>query len=161
MKLLFALFSLLATAAIGSTTQTFAIYLTNPGNGINYCLDNQGSKDKNFNTVIGWPCDPSNPTDNELWYFDSGDRIVNYQTGKVLDRYAGKNGNSAAVDIYESNWTEAQRWSLNAKGQIISNGFCLNLQLNGLNDKGYSPVIMWTCNTYWNSVWKVRGHGSW
>ncbi|KAJ3004413.1 UNVERIFIED_CONTAM: hypothetical protein HDU68_005124, partial [Siphonaria sp. JEL0065] len=128
---LHALAALLVTAAIGNATQTFAIYVTNPDSRINYCLDNQGSYDQNFNHVIGWQCDPKNPADNELWYFDNN-RIINSQTGKALDRYAGKNGNSAAVDIYDSNWTDAQNWSLNSDGQIIGGGFCLNLQLDGL-----------------------------
>ncbi|KAI9343154.1 ricin B lectin domain-containing protein [Obelidium mucronatum] len=160
MQLFITLLALLATASLGRATyQTFVLYVTNPNTGQSYCLDNKASLNKNFNPVIGWPCDPSNPASNEIWYFEQN-TLVNTQTGRCLDRYSGLNGNGVAVDIFDCNWTEAQQWSLNSAGQIKSGKFCLNLQLSGLKEAGYSPVIMWKCNTEWNTVWNIRGHGT-
>ncbi|MGW2657060.1 RICIN domain-containing protein [Streptomyces sp. NPDC001478] len=75
--------------------------------------------------------------------------------GKCVDVAGASSANGTAVQLYDCNGTNAQKWSVNADGTIRALGKCLDVASGGTADG--TVVQLWDCNGSAAQKWTVTG----
>ncbi|MFJ8041342.1 ricin-type beta-trefoil lectin domain protein [Kitasatospora sp. NPDC096147] len=78
--------------------------------------------------------------------------------GKCLDVAAAGTANGTAVQLYDCNATEAQRWTVGTDGTVRALGKCLDV--NGASSADGTKVQLWDCNGSDAQRWTPTADGT-
>ncbi|TXR95208.1 glycosyl hydrolase [Streptomyces sp. col6] len=87
---------------------------------------------------------------------DSTGRITGYG-GKCVDVAGASSANGAAVQLYDCNGTDAQRWTAGGDSTLKALGKCLDITAAGTANG--TKVQLYDCNGSGAQVWQHRSSG--
>lgn len=77
---------------------------------------------------------------------------------KCVDVRGGENKNGTAVQIYDCNGTNAQKWTVGVDGTMRALGKCMDVE--GGNTANHTMVQLYDCNGSGAQQWKAQSDGS-
>jgi hypothetical protein len=87
----------------------------------------------------------------------TGGSITGYG-GKCVDVNAANSANGTAVQLWDCNGTNAQKWTVGANTSLRALGKCLDVTGNATANN--SKVEIWDCNGGGNQVWQQQSDGT-
>ncbi|MFJ1753080.1 ricin-type beta-trefoil lectin domain protein [Kitasatospora sp. NPDC088134] len=84
--------------------------------------------------------------------------ITTPTTGRCLDVNGGNTANGAAVQTWDCNASDPQKWTLADDGSLRAFGKCLDVPNGSTAD--YVKLAIWDCNGGGNQKWELRPDGS-
>ncbi|WP_234018185.1 MULTISPECIES: ThuA domain-containing protein [unclassified Streptomyces] len=88
---------------------------------------------------------------------DPTGRITGYG-GKCVDVAGSSSANGTAVQLYDCNGSDAQRWAVGSDGTVEALGKCLDVTGAGITDG--TKVQLYDCNGSGAQVWQHRSDGA-
>jgi hypothetical protein len=114
------------------------------------CLDNNGARSVNGNTVDIWACNGN--AGSQLWTVEA-DATVRIQ-GMCLDVKQNGTGNGTGVDLFTCNGGTNQQWRVSGSTLIgKQSGKCLDDPHS--SPKNGTQLDIWACNGGSNQVWNL------
>jgi hypothetical protein len=78
--------------------------------------------------------------------------------GKCVDVNAANSSNGTAIQLWDCNGTDAQKWTVRADGTLNALGKCMDVTAAGTGNG--TPIQLYDCNGTGAQVWRVRTDGT-
>ena len=87
-----------------------------------------------------------------------GSTTISGYGGKCVDVNGGSSTSGTAVQLWDCNGTNAQKWTVGSDGTLQAMGKCLDITGNATGNN--SKVEIWDCNGGGNQVWQSQSDGT-